>query len=135
MTLLLLAACFSGVKYAREGETCKSGDQLFEGAVSCAGGLRCLTIEQYRADYRRGRCLPACGPDAPCAAGSVCAAGVCVLPCLSRSSCLGELDTCCLPPVPGQPAACLSRAACEVWGSVPDAGVAGFPDAGGEAGS
>jgi hypothetical protein len=53
-TSILLAACFSGVKYAREGETCKSGDQVLEGSVSCADGLGCLTLGYYRP----GSCAP-----------------------------------------------------------------------------
>jgi hypothetical protein len=110
-----LIACFSGAKYARDGELCKSGDQIFAGEVACAGGLRCVPFELYP-NGRVGFCAPSCDSQSACAAGLVCAAGACVPPCSSRC-----YSVCCRFPLEGVNA-CLPEVACDSAKGSRDAG-------------
>jgi hypothetical protein len=111
-----LLACFSGVKYASDGEICESGDQLFAGEVACAGGLRCVPFDLSLNGGRTGLCAPSCDSQSACAAGLVCAAGACVPPCSSQC-----YSVCCRFPLEGVNA-CLPEVACDSARGFRDAG-------------
>jgi hypothetical protein len=126
----IFAACFSGVKYARDGEPCASGDQLFEAEVSCADGLRCLPFNRYASGRRSGSCAPSCESQAGCAADRVCAGGACVPACSPACGASFEYSgVCCRFPSEGV-SACLPAAACDEARGARDAGSDDGPAAG-----
>lgn len=128
----LTVACFSGVKYVRDGEPCVTGDQVFEGSVECREGLTCLAFHLFPGG-RRGTCVPACDAQRVCAAELVCAADVCTEPCSSECPRnFGFSGVCCTFPLEGS-SACLPVAACEQAGGSHDAGAdAGTDDDAGD---